>query len=332
MAIGRSEAQLERASVAQKIIFDTDPGIDDAMALLFAQASDAIDLIGITTTYGNASVEQTTRNAVYLKQRFGFDCPIHMGLGGPLHALPEQAAYFVHGHDGLGDAGFEIPPLSSDVGDAVQFIIDTVDAYPGEITLVAVGRMTNLAVALTKAPRIAQKVKEVVIMGGAIGRHGWGGNVTPVAEANIIGDPHAADIVMRGEWMVTMVGLDVTMQTIMMPQHVEELAEKAGDAGQFIAKIAPLYQSFYASAYQLSGFAVHDSSALAYVIDPDLYTVELGAIRVATEGIAYGQTVFAKAGRRYDAERWGSPPPKQVCVDVDAEAMLSLYMTTLING
>lgn len=316
----------------QKIIIDTDPGIDDAMALLFAHRAPSIELVGITTTYGNATIEQTTRNANYLVDRFGLDCPVHMGSGRPLFADPEPPADFVHGSDGLGEAGLVIPKLSDDGGDAVAFLIDTLRANPGEITIVAVGRMTNLALALSRAPEIVSLVKAVVIMGGALGRGGFGGNVTPCAEANIIGDPHAADRVLRAAWPVTMVGLDVTMKTVMTPSRIDELKRRGGETGEFLHAISRFYQAFYTNNHGLEGFAVHDSSAVAYVLAPELFTTEAGGLRVVTEGIAYGQTLLAPAGKSYHLPVWQGLAEQQACVDVNADGVLDLYMSTLLDA
>ncbi len=178
-----------------KVIFDTDPGVDDALALLYLHKHAQIDLIGVTTTFGNASVESTTHNALYLKQAWGFAAPVARGAGGPLQpeATPEAWPVHIHGHNGLGN--HPVPAsldVAADTRPAHQLIIDLVRAHPGEVTLVAVGRMTNLALALQQAPDIAGLVRGVVIMGGAFHVNG---NITPAAEFNIAFDPEAAHVV-----------------------------------------------------------------------------------------------------------------------------------------
>ncbi|MEM7221225.1 MAG: nucleoside hydrolase [Pseudomonadota bacterium] len=315
-----------------KIIIDTDPGIDDAMALLFAARAPQIDLVGITTTFGNALIDQTTRNAHYLNERFDLGAPVHTGAARPLFADLDPPADFVHGSDGLGQAGLVIPDVAGDAGDGVQFLIDQLRAHPGEITVVAIGRLTNLALALARAPDIVDLVKSVVIMGGALGRGGFGGNVTPVAEANVIGDPHAADRVLRAAWPVVMVGLDVTMQTVMMQGLVEDLRDNGGETGEFIYAITRFYQKFYKDNHGLEGFAVHDSSAVAYLLAPDLFKTEAGGLRVMTEGLAYGQTVLAPAGKTYPIPGWQDLQEQHACVDVRADAVLDLIMTTLLDA
>lgn len=315
--------------MSTKIIFDTDPGIDDAMAILFAEKSSAVELIGITTVVGNAFVETCTRNALYLKERFNLNAPVYQGAARPLVVEQGQPPYFVHGDNGFGNVPVPEPTISAEAGSAAQFIVDTVLANPGEITLVAVGRMTNLALALRLCPEITQLVKSVVIMGGALGVNGHSGNVTPVAEANIIGDPHAADIVFRAGWPLTMVGLDVTKETMMDVARMERIRDNAGEAGRFLYDISRFYQSYYHDETQNGSFPVHDASALAYVMAPELFTVQKGPIRAVTEGIAIGQTIMSPEGKRFAPNEWDATPSKQACIGVDAEAVLNLYEQTL---
>jgi inosine-uridine nucleoside N-ribohydrolase len=202
---------------------------------------------------------------------------------------------------------------------------------PGEITLVAVGRMTNLAIALRINPDIAANVKQVVIMGGALGTNGFTGNVTPCAEANIIGDPHAADIVFQADWPLTMVGLDVTMKTNMKEDFMLRLKNNGGETGEFIYQISRFYDDFHRETLGMDGFAVHDSSAIAFAIDPTLFTVGTGAIRVVTEGIAMGQTILAPADKSFPPSPWDGVPHKQICVDVDSQGLLDLYEKTICS-
>ena len=175
-----------------KVIFDTDPGIDDAMALLYLSKLPEIELLGITTVVGNADLETTTRNALFLRQKFGLSAPVVRGAAETLDGVDKAEPVIVHGLNGLGE--IDIPAVDDSglqAGDASQFIIETVRAHPGEVTIIAVGRMTNLALALRADPEVAALTRQVVIMGGAFGYEGRSGNVTPVAEANIHGDPVA---------------------------------------------------------------------------------------------------------------------------------------------
>ncbi|WP_158972690.1 nucleoside hydrolase [Paraglaciecola sp. L3A3] len=316
----------------KKVIFDTDPGIDDAMAILFAQASGKIDLLGITTVFGNATIENATRNALYLKHKFVISAAVCTGASDPLVVPAGEPTTFVHGQNGLGD--IDLPdnlPIVADPRSACDFIIDTVRAHPNEITLVAVGRLTNLALAIQKAPDIAALVKEVVVMGGAFGHNGHTGNVSPYAEANIIGDPHAADIVFTQEWPVTVVGLDVTQQSIMTNTYIQELREQSANYGEFIYQISRFYSDFHKQSAGLDGFYVHDSSAVAYVLAPELFTVQQGPIRVICAGPAIGMTLCKTAEKAFPVDDWQEKPKQQVCIDVDNQGLLDLYFKTLVK-
>ena len=312
-----------------KVIFDTDPGVDDAMALLFLAASPEVDLLAITTTFGNGSIETTTRNALYLAERFGIDAPVGRGAGAPLAGVAGDPPHFVHGRNGLGDV--ELPEQLSRQADprpAYRLIIDLVRANPGDVEIVAVGRMTNLALALREDPGIASLVKQVVIMGGAFGINGVLGNVTPAAEANIWGDPLAADEVVAADWPLSMVGLDVTQKTHMPTPFLRALANEAGEAGRFIWEISRFYEAFHLAG-GIDSIYVHDSSAVAYLLSPELFQVRRGAIRVVTEGLAFGQTIQRPEDRVFPPGAWDGRPEHLVCTDVDSEGLRRLYRSTL---
>lgn len=315
--------------MASRIVIDTDPGIDDAMALLFAHRSPDIKIEGITTIMGNATIEGTTRNALYLAERFQIDAPVYVGARLPLVLPDSDPPSFVHGDDGLGNIDAPAPQETARDQTAAEYLCEVTAANPGEITIVAIGRLTNLALALQHDSGLAANVKEVVIMGGAIGRDGIGGNVSPCAEANIAGDPHAADIVFQANWPLTMVGLDVTMKTVMSDEYMRSIRDSGGETGQFIYKISRFYDAFHSEALGMSGFPTHDSSAIAYVIQPELFKCETGAIRVVTEGIAVGQTVFARTGDLFPPGPWDGVSEKQVCVEVDSTGLLNLYAQTI---
>ncbi|WP_026616133.1 nucleoside hydrolase [Ensifer aridi] len=314
-----------------KVIFDTDPGVDDAMALLFLHRHPAIDLVGITTVFGNASVETTTRNALFLKRSWDIAAPVAKGIGETLDSERPHVGWptSVHGDDGLGniDVPSEID-LPLDPRPAHRFIIDTVRANPGEVTLVAVGRMTNLARALRDDPAIAALVKSVVIMGGAFDVPG---NITPAAEANIHGDPEAADLVMTAPWPVTVIGLDVTMRTVMTRSMLSDIAERGGAPARLLCDISQFYVDFYEQHVE-DGMVVHDSCACAYVVAPDLFRTRSGAIRVICGGIADGQTIQKPDGRLFPPNAWDGLPSQRACIGIDAGAVLSLIGETLANG
>ena len=327
--IGTISANAERAKI--KVILDADPGVDDAMAIAFAEASDKIDLIGITTVWGNATLENCNRNALLMKEMFGLKADIVSGADTPLVGEPSAPADFVHGKNGLGDIPIEDRAYGKlDGRTAHDYIIEKINANPGEITLIAVGRLTNLARALEKDPSIAQRVKEVIIMGGAFGYYGHTGNVTPFAEANIIGDPHAADIVMTADWPVTVVGLDVTMEIIASNTYLAELGEASKTYGAFIYEITRFYAEFYKNAVNIDGCAMHDAAAVVYAVAPELFTVRKGPIRVVTEGPAFGHTMQKETTRWYPVDPWADFRAQTVCIGADSAGVLELYRDTLI--
>ncbi|KQW80642.1 nucleoside hydrolase [Devosia sp. Root413D1] len=314
-----------------KVIYDTDPGVDDAMALLLLARHKRIELIGVTTVFGNADIATTTRNALYLKQKLGFSAPVAGGAGAPLVGEPDAPPTFVHGMNGLGDIDLPDITAAADPRPAHQLIIDLVKADPGEVTIIAVGRMTNLERAMREAPEIVGLVRQIVVMGGAFGRNGHTGNVTPVAEANIWGDPDAADIVFGAAWPIAIAGLDVTQATVMTETYVAELAA-AGEDGAFVRAISAFYQNFHRESAGLDGFYVHDSSAVALALHPEFYQMETGAIRVVTEGIAIGQTIIKPDGRNYPPGAWDGRPSQRIAVGVNAGAVLKFYRDTLVGS
>jgi purine nucleosidase len=305
-----------------KILFDTDPGIDDAMALLMLARDPRAELVGISTVFGNAPIETTTRNALALCERFGIDVPVSRGAGRPLaKAAPAEYPELIHGRDGMGNVGLA-PARSRQVDElaAPAFISAMARRHAGELTLVAVGPLTNLALALQADPQLVDQVKGVVVMGGAFGINGHGGNVSPVAEANIASDPHAADLVFGAGWPVTIVGLDVTHEVLLGTHYLEALGRDGGEAGAFIWQITRCYEDFY-NARTGGGIFSHDASAVACALDPSPFRVRRGPVRVVTEGIAAGQTIQKIAGQRFPVTDWDAAPAQSVCVAVDAERL-----------
>ena len=314
----------------QKIIFDTDPGIDDAMALLFIEASPALDLVAVTTVFGNSDIETTTRNALYLKDRFGLTAPVYKGTDKPLTRPRNPSPTFVHGENGLGDVELTgLVAREPEAKPAYQAIIDLARENPGEITLVAVGPLTNLALALQADPEVATLLKAVVIMGGAFAVAGKPGNVTPVAEANIWNDPEAADLVFTAPWFVTAVSLDVTTQVVMSPAYMEDLEAAGGPAGAFLNAISKPYAAFYGGRDGIVGCCVHDAAAVAYVIDPSLFETRRGSIRVITDGIALGQTCQKVEGELFGPSAWDDQPIQAITVGVNEAGLLKLYAETM---
>ncbi len=276
------------------VILDTDPGVDDALALLYLRARPDLRLLAITTVFGNADVETTTRNALWLRARLGPDAPVHRGAAAPLNGVRGLSPTHVHGHNGLGDidlGDLDLPP--ADAGAAHERIVDLVRAHPGAVTIVAIGPLTNLALALRLAPDIAGLVAGVTIMGGAFGGNGWAGNVTPFAEANIHNDPEAAAEVLAAGWPITLTPLDATMSCVLSDADARALAEHGGEAGRLAFAVTRGYARAYARHEGLDGCVLHDVAALAWLVRPDLFETREGPVSVMLEGELRGQTVRA---------------------------------------
>jgi len=314
----------------KRVIFDTDIGIDDAMALVFLHCAQDVELLAITTGFGNASVENTTRNALYTKEFFRMTAPVYQGASEPLGAsLFDSYPDFVHGKNGLGDIDVTVKSAQAEETNAAQAIVELAQNNPGEISIVAVGRMTNLADALELCPELPGLVAEVIVMGGAFGFNDHRGNVSPVAEANIAGDPTAADKVFRSGLPLTIVGLDVTHDTIMDREYFESLREEAGEAGKFVYAISRFYLEFHESHNGTYASPVHDPSAVAYLLRPDFYTTRDAIVRVALDGVGIGQTIWADPTVQYQTGDWNEIVPCKICIGVDDQAVLNLYKETL---
>ncbi|MEM9160718.1 MAG: nucleoside hydrolase [Verrucomicrobiota bacterium] len=306
----------------RKIIIDCDPGVDDALAIALAIESPDFELIGLTTLYGNADIETTTANALRVIEMSGQSIPVARGAGRPsVIPLPEPPD-FVHGKDGFGNTYFPAPVSQPIEQPAAEFIVDAINANPGEVSLVCVAGLTNIADALALDPSIVEKVQEVVLMGGALYRPG---NVTPVAEANIAEDPHAADIVFTASWKLTMVGLDATLSTYLSRARLDGIRRSNARFGDFLYQVHQFYIDFYASREpDLDGCAVHDSAALLYLLDPTLFETTAGPIRVVVEGIAIGQTIMAAYDYQRELEPWRGKPDVTVTLKVDSDRLIGL--------
>jgi purine nucleosidase len=251
----------------KRIIIDTDPGIDDSLAILLALASPEVTLEGLTVVHGNCSAEQGTRNALSILELAGAGyVPVATGCDLPL-VQPSLLAPETHGGQGLGYAMLPEPLTRPTVQHACDFLIERIMSSPGEITLVALGPLTNVAMALRLEPRIAQNVREVVIMGGAI-RHE--GNTTPMAEFNTFVDPHAAHIVYHSGMPITLVPLDVTYQVILTHADVARLRGLPSPIPQFIEDATRFYMEFHDEYQKIEGCVINDPLALALTFAPDL--------------------------------------------------------------
>lgn len=300
-----------------KMIIDTDPGIDDAMAIALAHAMPEVDLIGLTACFGNTFVAQSSRNARYLCDLMGFDVPVAEGAALPYDETTYEPSAHVHGPEGLGDLA-TVPQIGENTADgAAAFLVQMAAKHKGELVICAVAPLTNIADALKLDPAFARNVKELVIMGGAY-KHG--GNVTPFAEANIYHDAKAADAVFASSMKIKMIGLDATMLTLLTPQDFDVLREEAPEIGGFIARISDFYLAFYRSVGVTNGCPMHDATAVLACTNPERFTFEAVGLRVILEGEKKGQTV-ADPGRS----------PVEVAVDVEGKWAVDLFMERVIS-
>jgi len=326
-----------------KVILDTDPGIDDAMAIAYALAHPDIDLLALTTVFGNVSVDKATRNAQYILDVFGAtNVDVVNGASVPVIQKPLPHSEFVHGDDGIGNCyPQQAHELNSNAKhtdihalSAADYIIEQARAHPGEIDLIAVGPLSNLALALEKEPELPNLVKQLIVMGGAVDEPG---NVTPVAEANFFNDPHAADQLLARDWPMTVVGLDVTHKVMITDTHLAKLRDNAGTMGDFLWRSSRFYIDFYSSKGAAKNqsepqCAMHDAAAVAYLVEPDAFTVETGAARVIEAGVAAGQLTMDRRGYQYATDHWSNRAANnRACMGVNANRVLDSFVNTIID-
>ena len=310
--------------MSQKVIIDTDPGIDDAMAIYFASQSPNIDLLGLTTVFGNVNVDLATQNALRLLELAGQQIPVCKGAALP-HVGPESSyAYFVHGEDGLGNIGLGEPSRQADSRNAAEFIIEMAHKFPGEIVLVPIGPLSNIAMALKLEPQLPKLIKSLNIMGGAARVPG---NVTPVAEANIWNDAYAAEIVFAADWEINMFGLDVTYDLPFSSDFVNVLAQKNALLGGLVEKASQFYIDFYSKDRADRVCFFHDAFPLAFIVNPGLFKMTRGQMRIGTDPLHRGQTSFAPLGTT-TSEFWTNMPELNVATGVDHPALTNLFIDT----
>ena len=319
----------------RRVIIDTDPGTDDAMAIILALNSPEFKVEALTVVPGNVEAWQGSENALKIVSLAG-RCDVTVA-GGAQHPLNQKliTAQFWHGKNGL--ANVELPPskCKGDPRFGPDLIIEMVHKYPHEITLIPVGPLTNIALAVSKDPSIAGLVKDIVIMGGSIS----GGNVNGAAEANIYNDPEAAQIVFNAGWMVTMVGSDVGERTLITRKYLAELQSSHGPQSDFIAKIA----DFYLTRSEKSGYsgaAMYDPLAVGIALDPTLGTLKEMHVDVETKGeFTRGETVANRMGSDENNVLHGDhyeiegvielKPNAKVCLASDADRFLQLFISRI---
>lgn len=267
-------------------LLDCDTGVDDAIAILLSKQLDKLELVAITSVAGNAEIEKTTFNALYMRELAGLDAPVYRGAEKPMFGTQVTAPY-VHGQNGLADLPLHAPKRGTEPLAAWDAIYETAKAYAGELVVVAIGPLTNLALAFTKYKDLAKYIKRIVIMGGAA----VGGNVTPAAEFNIYVDPEAADIVFTAGAPIHMCGLDVTVQAYLTPEEIEQLGALGSRQARFARDVTQGVLR-YSLGLKLPGMCMHDPVTLLYAEDDSYFEYAEAGVRVETKGrITRGKTV-----------------------------------------
>jgi purine nucleosidase len=314
------------------VILDVDTGIDDALGLLYACAMPQTTILGVSTVAGNVDLQRATRNTRAVLALAGrADIPVWPGCVRPIMREPEDASA-IHGGSGLGNAVLPEPPAADHADNAIDAIVAAAKAHSGELIVVATGPLTNIAVALMREPALPKLLKRLVLMGGAFKE---GGNTTPTAEFNIWHDPEAARIVFQsfggeGAAPLVAVGLDVTRQTLLMPEHLADLARRCEGAPhapallRFLADATTHYFERVARKEGRRYFVMHDPLAIAAAIDPSLIDTTAVAVDVETAGaLTQGMTV---ADWR---DVWGRKANAQVATGVRAEQMIEGFIAAI---
>ena len=309
------------------IIFDTDPGVDDAFALLYALNHPNINVLGITTVFGNAPVEISTKNALILSEMAGKGTIVYQGANKPLERNVTSYPSFIHGHDGLGDTNHPQSKFNASKLDAAQFIINEINENSGNINLVAVGPLTNIANAIKQDPSIANKVNSLLIMGGS-----WlaGGNITPVAEANIYNDPEAAEIVFKSGLPIIMVGLDVTHKVFLSQKDIDKLSS-LNNSGKFLEKISNIYIKFYKDTRNMDGCFFHDATAVIAMTNPEFFKYKNARVYVSKDNLTRGQTVVYLKDLKQETTINDDRDFVKVLYDVESKNVISEYLKVAEN-
>lgn len=303
----------------RKIILDCDPGHDDAVAIMLAAKHPAIDLLGITVVAGNQTLEKTQRNAVNVVEHLGLEVPVYAGCGRPI-VREKVIAGDIHGETGLDGPVFAPQSREVEKEHAVNYMIRTLMASDGDITVVTTGPMTNLAMAMRMEPEILSKIKQIVLMGGAY----TNGNVTPAAEFNIFADADAAHICFSSGVPVVMVGLDVTRKVLCYPSVVERMSHIGNSASQLFVDLMGHFCKTQKEIFGWDGGPLHDPLTIAYLIDPGILTLKPMHSEIEHRSLqSYGRTNCDYFGYMK------KEPTAEIAIDVDVEKFWDLIEETL---
>ena len=309
----------------KKMILDLDTGVDDALAISYALGSPEVELIGITGTYGNVLMEQGVRNALAITELLGHpEVKVYRGLDHSSTTDSFQVleiSSFIHGQNGIGEAVIADSTRDAEDTPAVDFIIDAAKTYGKDLVYVPTGPLTNLDAAIARAPEIVDEIGRVVLMGGALTVPG---NVNAWTEANISQDPDAANRVFRSGIPATMVGLDVTLQTLLTYKETQRWRALGTPAGAFLADMTDFYiKAYETTAPHLGGCGLHDPLAVGVAVDPTLVTTLPINMKVDVEGPTRGRTIG-------DETRLNDPvKTMDVAVGVDVPRFLDEFMTRI---
>ncbi|XP_055807979.1 uridine nucleosidase 1-like isoform X2 [Solanum dulcamara] len=279
----------------EKIIIDTDPGIDDSMAILMAFQTPEVEILGLTTIFGNATTKDATRNALILCETAGYpDIPVAEGSLEPLKRGEPHVADFVHGSDGLGNLFLPSPNSKKIKKSAFEFLVDKVSEYPGEVSILALGPLTNLAL--------------------------------------IYGDPEAADIVFTSGANIDVVGINITTQIKMTDADLDELRQSEGKHAKFLCNMCKFYRDFHVKSEGVYGVFPHDPVTFVALVRPDLFTYKKGVVRVETQGICIGHTLLDEGLKKWNTSNpWTQYSPVSVAWTVDVDEVLNYIKKMLMK-
>ncbi|WP_295816638.1 nucleoside hydrolase [uncultured Deinococcus sp.] len=301
------------ASTPHPVILDGDPGHDDVVNVLLALASPELNVLGLTTVFGNVGLPRTTRNMLITRQLARSNVPVHAGADRPL-VDPRISAEAVHGASGLDGPHLPTPTRGVEAEHAVDFIVRTVREHLHPVTLVPTGPLTNIALALRLAPDIAPRIARIVWMGGSTDTGNW----TPAAEFNALADPHAAHIVFTSGIPLTMIGLNASHQAIAHPARVQAFRDLGTPVGEFVAVLLEFFAEHHRERYGWDGGALHDPLTVAWLLRPELFRTRPMSVQIDTSGgPSHGRTV---------ADVWnvtGQPVNADVMTDVDADGFFA---------
>ncbi|ONH96213.1 hypothetical protein PRUPE_7G113700 [Prunus persica] len=290
-----------------------------------------LEVLGLTTIFGNVTTEDATRNALLLCEIAGHpSLPVAEGSPEPLKGGRPRVADFIHGSDGLGNIFLPPPERKQIEKSASEFLVDMVSEYPGEVSILALGPLTNLALAIKRDSSFAKKVKRVVVLGGAFFALG---NVNPAAEANIYGDPEAADVVFTSGANITVVGINITTQVQFTDDDLLQLRQSKGKHAQLISDTCKFYRDWHVKSDGVHGIFLHDPVSFVALVRPDLFTYKKGVVRVETQGICVGHTLMDQGLKNWNSSNpWTGYSPVEVAWTVKVDEVLDYIRSRLIKS